>query len=388
MAAYPEKLLHRIWEKLHFEFRNARVEDGRTLNVIDPGTPNTSDGPDFLNASVQIGSLNWFGDVEIHWDVGDWKSHGHHKDPGYNRVILHVVYNRTDSTVLREDKTSVPTLCLESRISKPLGNFLNQYRTSPALPCAGRITFISQEAFRLQLEKSHREYFEQKVNDLIACYDPGLKPSRAWQKALAVSLFDGLGISHNRRPMQKLARKLFPLMPKSGSPDNLRKLALNVSGLAEKPPPPDWNHKGCRPGNHPRFRVQQGAELLWFIGQRPFERWFSEKPRVAWKAVTGTIRTEPGLGRERASILYGTVFLPALYALGNLFFAEELKKEALDEWNRHRARIPESLLEEFRTTPLDPRLYRHKLGAVHQLRSYCKPRHCGRCKVFKSIISP
>lgn len=387
MSSYPEKLLHWIWENMQFDHRGIRFFNGGKVKIRFPGNANHSDGPDFLNANIQIGPLDWHGDVEIHWNVNDWEKHEHHNDSNYNRVILHVVFTPTNRSVCREDGTTVPTLSLEPYLNKPLSTFLTRYQTSPSLPCSGQISFISHKAFKQQLEKSHREYFEKKVNDLISFYDPDYKPSTAWLKALSISLFDGLGIAYNREPMQQLSHKLFPLLEKVESANTLRIRALKISGLKSDNSGAVWKHKGCRPGNHPHLRIQQAAEILWFIGSTPFERWFTCNPSTLWQEITDSVTTTPGLGAERSSILYGTVFLPALYALGNLFFAEKIKHIAFSEWEKHHARIPDSLLGQFKNTGVDPSLYKKKLGTVHQLRSYCNPRNCQQCKVFKSIIS-
>ncbi len=387
MSAYPEKLLHWIWENLQFEHQDIYLPDGKKVTVRYPGNANHSDGPDFLNANIQIGPLNWHGDVEIHWNVNDWEKHKHHSDSNYNRVILHVVFTETTKYVCREDGTTIPALGLEPYLNEPLSTFLTRYQTSPNLPCSGQISFISHKAFQQQLEKSHKEYFERKVDDLISFYDPDYKPSAAWLKAFTSSLFDGLGIAYNREPMQQLSHDLFPLLNKVDSANALRIRALILSGLKNDNSDSRWKHKGCRPGNHPRFRIQQAAEMLWFISSVPFEQWFNCHPATLWKEMTDSITTKPGLGRERSSILYGTVFLPALYALGNLFFAGKIKTRALSEWKNHHARIPGSLLRPFKNTGVPPSLYRKKLGAVHQLRSYCNPRNCQQCNVFKSIIS-
>lgn len=387
MSPYPEKLLHWIWANQQFAHQKIHLPEGQKVKIQYPGDPNPSDGPDFLNANIQIGSLIWHGDVEIHWNVTDWKKHGHYRDANYNRVILHVVYTKTTQTVWREDGTKVPALSVESLIDEPLNTFIDQYQSSPALPCSAQISYISHEVFQQQLEKSQREYFERKVNDLISFYNPELKPSEAWLKAFAISLFDGLGIAYNREPMQKLFHQLFPLLNKTKSANDLKIRALKIADVGNGSTDFGWKHKGCRPGNHPNLRIQQAAELLWFICSIPFERWFNCKPAGLWKQLTGSITTKPGLGRERASILYGTVFLPALYALGNLFFAEKNKTAALSEWENHHAHIPESLLQSFKNAGLPPSVYSKKLGAVHQLRAYCQPRHCQQCKVFKSIIS-
>lgn len=222
-------------------------------------------------------------------------------------------------------------------------------------------------------------------------YDPSLPPSQAWQKMLILGLWDGLGISHNRDQMRQLASLLFDDQQLNTYTKNeLRVRALTLSGINQtdnKSKPINWNHKGCRPGNHPRLRIQQAAQLHWHINQGSFEQWMRNDPQKLWQRLLHTIKTQPGLGQERASILFGTVFLPSLYFLGNLFFNESLKSRSWSQWQTHEANIPSSLLKLFDKTPIPKSIYSQKLGSIYQLRSYCRPRNCQNCKIFKCVIS-
>jgi hypothetical protein len=112
-----------------------------------------------------------------------------------------------------------------------------------------------------------------------------------------------------------------------------------------------------------------------------------KNPDELWQNLINSIQVTPSLGRERASILFGTIFLPALYSLGNLFFSKKLKSRSWALWRNHKAPIPSSLLKLFDNTELPSSSYEQKLGIIFQLRSYCRPRNCQDCEVFKSAIS-
>nr|WP_240894737.1 DUF2851 family protein [Fodinibius halophilus] len=382
--------MHWIWEQKHVARHQLSTTDGKEVIIHHPGQLNRSDGPDFTNAEITIGNLRWFGDVEIHWTPPDWHAHGHHQDPNYEQVILHVVFQDCGKRIRRSNGSVIPAFCLSSHLEKPLQAFLEQYRQQPKLPCSGQYSFISEEAFKQQLEQAHKEYFEQKVDDLLEYYDPTLAPSAAWQKMLSIALFDGLGISHNRRPMRRLGKQLFPQVKDCNSPHQLKEKAVQLSGLESQTratPSFTWKHRGVRPGNHPRARIQQGAECLWFIVNQPFQTWLRCNPKSFWAQMRNSITTTPSLGRERSDILFGTVFLPALYSLGNLFFCKRLKTQSWELWKTHKVTLPSSLLGLLEQTALPPSLYAHRLGTIHQLRSYCKPKKCQNCNVFKNVIS-
>ncbi|SHF59680.1 Protein of unknown function [Fodinibius roseus] len=389
--SYHEKLLQWVWETTQFNRQYLRTVSGLKVRIHHPGSLNKTDGPDFRSAEITIGSLRWYGDVEIHRKLSDWQSHAHMRDPRYNNVILHVVFEETSKTVRRHDQSAVPTLWLGPYLSKPLESFLIQYLKHPQLPCAKYLSFISEEAFLKQLEKTHKEYFEQKVDDLLTFYDPSLPPSRAWLKMLNIAFFDGLGISHNRKPMRELGRRLFDRIETYSSADNLRNHALAVSGILADDRPSarfQWNHKGCRPNNHPEHRIQQAALGLWHLYHLPFEQWMQEEPAKLWDHLVQSIDITPSLGQERAAILFGVVFLPALYALGSLFQSGKLKNKSWNLWQTHRVPLPKSLLKTLHKTAIDPGRYSKKLGTIHQLRNYCKAGQCQKCFVFNYAISP
>ena len=86
-----------------------------------PGRRNGGAGPDFLDASVDVEGRGLLrGDVEIHVRARDWMSHGHHRDPAYNGVVLHVVWDADSLWTEREDGQHVPTAplkgCLQTSV--------------------------------------------------------------------------------------------------------------------------------------------------------------------------------------------------------------------------------------------------------------------------------
>jgi len=90
--AVKEELLARVWRSKMLRGRELVTTGGQRLRIIHRGWANGGSGPDFHHAIIALkenGLLK--GDVEIHVSSSQWRSHGHHRDPGYNGVILHVV---------------------------------------------------------------------------------------------------------------------------------------------------------------------------------------------------------------------------------------------------------------------------------------------------------
>ena len=387
--SYPEELLHWAWKTSRLETECLETISGEAVTVYDPGKLNPADGPDFLNARIQIGNLEWFGDVEIHWHTKDWNLHSHHTDANYNRVILHVVWSHDHTVICRQDRTAIPTLQMKPFLSGSLQAFLERYQEPDTLPCAAHLSYISQDAFEQQLDIAKHQYFEQKVNDLLEFWDAFLPPSLAWKKLLVTGLFDTLGISHNRRPMRELCHELYPLLKDTASKKDFMSLAMLKSGLDSELPSERnrWNHKGSRPANQPRARIQQAAAYLWHIHRFAFKDVLLQKPMPLWQKLNDALSGAELPGAQTTDRICATVWLPSFFILGNIFGSGSLKTRSYDLWKNFETAIPNRLLEPFRSSGIPASAYQKSLGTVYQLRSYCKPRHCDKCKVFKSVIS-
>ena len=87
------------------------------LEVIDAGVQNTNAGPDFLLSKIKIGETIWVGHVELHLRSSDWFLHGHHTNPLYDMVVLHVVLD-ADCDVRNTLGETIPQLqiCIPEHI--------------------------------------------------------------------------------------------------------------------------------------------------------------------------------------------------------------------------------------------------------------------------------
>lgn len=380
---HSEAFLQWIWENLLFDINSLTTTDGKELRVINPGKLNATDGPDFNQAAVEIDGVTWHGDVELHIENSGWKSHGHHEDPNYNTVVLHVVTNTPETTVHTRNGHRPFTLNIRPYLSPEIHRFLNSFETSGSLNCASSLQFISEEAFYKQLNKAHLEYFEQKGNDFIKFYDPELLPSDAWKHALIISLWDGLGISHNREAMQKVARSWLQEFQSKGTAPSVAR-SLELAGFrGDSTYKLSWNLKAVRPANHPKKRIAQAVGLSKAIVGLNFDTFFNPDSETIWEQLLQQADVK-NTGRNK--ILLGTVFLPAIYMLGSLFAHNTLAEAAFTAWKNLSTPIPASILRSFKFLSLKDKSYKRKLGSVHQLKAYCKPGKCSECFVLKKAI--
>ena len=78
--------------------REITTLDGQRLSVVFPGHWTDGIGPDFRGAMLEgEGGRLVTGSVELHHRASDWERHGHHTDPAYNDVVLHIA-TTIDST--------------------------------------------------------------------------------------------------------------------------------------------------------------------------------------------------------------------------------------------------------------------------------------------------
>jgi hypothetical protein len=140
-SGIDELTVSRAWNAGWVRPEALRTTDGRPVTVVYRGRWTFGFGPDFRGALIAFGAELRQGDVEVHLRASGWREHGHHLDPAYNSVILHVALDadpRTRATVppcRRQDGTVIPTLLLGPALRGPL----ELLPPDPALPPLGAI---------------------------------------------------------------------------------------------------------------------------------------------------------------------------------------------------------------------------------------------------------
>lgn len=229
-----EDLLHFIWGQKKLHGRQLTSTANEAIHIKAPGVPNQYAGPDFFNASVEIGSQAWVGNVEIHLKSSDWYAHHHEIDPNYDNVILHVVWE-DDISVFRKDGSQICTLELKKYVSEAL---LNGYQN---LMENTRPKFINCEkdlggidAFLVQnwLHRLYIERLEQKSNFIFKLLE---ESNNDWEGVLFTLLAKNFGTKINGDYFLQRAQKLdFSMVRKtSDEVEQLESLLLGHFGLLE-----------------------------------------------------------------------------------------------------------------------------------------------------------
>jgi hypothetical protein len=101
-----EEFLHYLWKYGLYFRESLKDKNGDSITVLSPGIYNHDSGPDFFNARIIIAGTVWAGNIEIHTLSSHFEIHGHHSDPAYNNVILHVVQRKTGKFVIAGGRKS------------------------------------------------------------------------------------------------------------------------------------------------------------------------------------------------------------------------------------------------------------------------------------------
>lgn len=199
-----ELLLQKLWKSRKLFTRPLQTVNGEIVEVIFAGTENLDAGPDFKDAVLKIAGRLIKGDVEVHLDELGWYEHGHHSDPRYNNVILHLISRQSTGKkfIEREDGAPVHQLCVDaeqqkiSLWSKRASETEPQIRVIEDCPlsqtAAAKILDTIHEAGQRRLAVRA----EQLREDL---------PGMSWDNLIYKKIMEALGYSKNQAPFLKLA---------------------------------------------------------------------------------------------------------------------------------------------------------------------------------------
>jgi hypothetical protein len=360
-----EDAVARLWSRAHTLSHGLKTEQGTPFRVLYPGRPGGPAGPDFLDSVIETpGGERVTGDVELHVDAPDWYRHGHHGDPAYNGVILHVVMRtggRGAST--HQSGTTVPIVRLHGPAAASDGG-------------TGLLLASLRSASDSEIEERLDRAGEMRFLAKSGGYAMELRDGEPDQVVYA-SLLEGLGYAANRRPFRLLAEAVpySRLSSLRGEPTATRLLAvksllLHGAGMLDRAPPEDlpaisallrrlplrrpiprgeWTTSGVRPANHPARRVLGAVcivDRLMVLG--PAESIAGPVRRDDAKGLSSMLSARPFVGAGRARELAANVALPFAHALGKLRGDRDLAGAGLQMFGRLPALQENAVTREMR----------------------------------------
>lgn len=220
-----EDILHYIW-KFKLYQKELKTTDGRQIEVLDVGLPNTNEGPDYFNAKIKIDGELWAGNIEIHTSSDQWKVHNHHKNKSYNSVILHVVEKANCEVFNELGQSVVQCEIVYPQHIKENYDFLIHSNTD--IPCRNYIGNIPPFHLSSWMNTLLIERLERKANHIESLLK---RFQNSWEDAFYVLLTRNFGFGLNSDSFERLALSL-PLKCIQKQGDNIIQIEALLFGQA------------------------------------------------------------------------------------------------------------------------------------------------------------
>lgn len=417
-----EAFLQFIWE--HRLYQKPLVDlDGEVIEILDPGIRNRDAGPDFFNARIRTAGITWAGNVELHVRASEWYLHGHHHDPAYNNVILHVVLE-ADCTVNNNRFEQVPAACLGFG-TELYRTYRDLLLTDVGLPCREKVKQVDLP----ELRSWFRRLLEERNLEKAGMVGKLLRETRGNRKeVMYLMLARAFGQQVNALPFEMLARSvpLSLIRKHAGNRMQIEALYFGQSGLLPAKSidvytrrlikrytrfrvdyglrPIEghlWKFLRLRPLNFPGIRISQFAGLMAsekdLIGSLASERqpWtillnFEFKTSRYWEnhfvfgKKSRDFRKHPGCGFIQRLIL--NAVLP-------FYFGPEILRgrvEIMNEWADILTNMPSEdnhFTRIWRNMGMDVSDGFSSQAVLQLMRGYCRPGRCLSCYIGNTILS-
>ncbi|MFQ6112760.1 MAG: DUF2851 family protein [bacterium] len=203
-----EILLQRLWKSRRLFTQELQTTSGKVVEVIFAGTENTDSGPDFKDAVIKLDGKLLKGDVEVHLDSSGWYTHGHHEDPAYNNVMLHLISNQTkdDPAIKREDGVLVQQIYVDIDLYK--SSSWKKLKAPQQISKASSSVVETCPLSRMEDVKiwaTINEAGERRLTEKAAQLREDLA-TMSWNQMMYQKVLESLGYSKNQIPFRKLAQ--------------------------------------------------------------------------------------------------------------------------------------------------------------------------------------
>lgn len=196
-----ERLLQFIWQHQYFNRNELVLPGGEPLRILFPGNYNVHQGPDFLQARMQVGQIMMAGHVELHVKTSDWKKHGHDGDENYQNVILHVVWKHDSDAI-----NNVPVLELANRVSNLLLDQYQLWMQQPSfIPCQNQFAEVGallRQKWRDQLLRERLLQRTKTIHEFLQ------QNNQHWEESFWWWLARHFGAKVNTAAFEAIARSI------------------------------------------------------------------------------------------------------------------------------------------------------------------------------------
>ena len=416
-----EAFLHYVWQH-QMLLPGLTTTDGQPVVVLRAGDHNRDAGPDFFNARLQIGDVEWAGNVELHIHSSDWNVHHHQRDAAYNNVILHVVYEHDTDIVLQNGKTP-PTLELKDFLHPSLVahyDALMAPQGNHAIPCANRVGEVppfllssywerlsverienKATIVRRLLEESHGGW-EQVCYWLLAHYFGGKVNAVAFE--LLAKATDQRLLARwrdNRQRVEALLMGQAGLLEGYFEDEYPRALQADYealrAGAALNPIGGYlWKFHCLRPSSFPTIRISQFADLmaqtqnlfatlLEMTDVKELERFFCCQAASYWDThyrfdCATDKSAKKRVGKMQADMMIINAWVPLLFVYGAEHGKQCYKDQALSLLHQLSAEN-NAVIRQWQEAGIHPANAAESQALLQLKNNYCDNRRCLECRI-------
>ncbi len=421
-----ERFLHYLWQHKYFYGGHLHTTSKETIQIASQGIYNTDGGPDFLNAKVKIGEIEWAGNVEIHLKASDWYKHNHQENSAYNNIILHVVFD-ADIEIKRLSGEVIPTFEMKGHFDESLYHRFHQMMESDSwIACENQIEDVPRITFELWLERLLIERIEERSEHINRRLEQN---NFNWEQSFYESIASSFGLKVNALAFELLAKSL-PL-------SILQKHTLNVfqieallfgqAGMLEKIFNDDypnklqqeyqflrtkygltpidnavWNFLRLRPSSFPTQRIAQLAMLisnsnslfsssiismenadLFSIFQAGVSEYWHTHYLFDKEAKVNSHK----LGSTMVQLIIINSVIPFMFMYGKYYGKESLMKKALDLHDLLPAE-DNAIIREFKQLNINTATAFRTQSLLQLKKRYCDAKRCLDCAIGNYLIKP
>lgn len=420
-----EAFLQYVWQH-QLLGRNLSTVDGQAIKVLKAGELNKDAGPDFFNAHIRIGDVEWVGNVEVHIHTSDWKAHRHTQDKGYNNVILHVVYDH-DCEVLMENGKAPATLQLKDFLPTALYSRYESLcqASGEGIPCGENLATIPDFLYHSYLDRLVVERIEAKSGVVRRLLD---ESQGGWEQTCYWLMAHYFGGKVNAIVFEMLAKSIDQrlLSRWKDNPQRIEALLMGQAGFLEGYFEDEyprilqadyealraatgltpisgylWRFYCLRPSSFPTIRISQFAHLvaqssnlfstlLDMTDARQMLALFNQQASDYWNShyhfdKNAKREVPKRLGRMQATLLIINAWVPLLFVYGEMHGQQHYKEQAL---NLLQQLAPEdnNIIRRWDKFGIVPMNAAESQALIQLYNVYCSASRCLDCPIGFNIL--
>lgn len=425
-----EDLLQFIWKFKYFNSEGLKTTENEDICILQPGIQNFDQGPDFLNAKIQINNTIWVGNIEVHLFSKQWEQHRHQFDEQYKNVILHVVW-KYDGNIRDCNGNMPPTLELHDRVSKIL---LDKYRllmekeqqqSGFFIPCENLLSGVDNFRWNAWKSRLATERLENKTGGI---FNMMKQTGDNWEETMWRMVAKNFGGKMNGQLFQKVAETVPQkiLARHRNQIIAIEAILFGQAGLLEgefSDPYPQLLKKEfqfyknkyhfekvdgsicfarMRPANFPTIRLAQLAALVCvsshlfsklkeILSAKEAIECFRVNLNAYWlyhyklDDAPGEYAKEKALGVQMIENIMINTVCPMLFAYGIYHKDEALKNKAMD-WLENISPEKNSITNGFKRLGVENKSAFDSQALIQLKNFYCDKRRCLECGIGNLIL--